>query len=68
VHAATEVDRFVHEPFDFKVVYERAPRLLLGGVKVPVVPIDELLAMKRAANRPQDTADVAALERLSHER
>jgi len=35
-----------------------------GDVGCPVIGIDDLLANKRAAGRPQDLADVAALERL----
>jgi hypothetical protein len=34
------------------------------GVRCPVIGLDALLANKRAAGRPQDLADVAALERL----
>jgi len=36
----------------------------IGDVGCPVIGIDDLLANKRAAGRPQDLADVAALERL----
>jgi hypothetical protein len=34
------------------------------GVRCNVIGLDELLQNKRAAGRPQDLADVAALERL----
>jgi hypothetical protein len=34
------------------------------GVRCPVIGLDALLANKRAAGRPQDLADVAALEKL----
>lgn len=64
LHPATEIDLFVQEPFDFAAAYERAPRLQLGGVAVPVVPLDELLKMKREAGRVRDLQDVAALEQL----
>jgi len=33
-------------------------------VRCPVIGLDSLLANKRAAGRPQDLADVAALEKL----
>lgn len=33
------------------------------GVRCPVIGLDALLANKRAAARPQDLADVAALEK-----
>ena len=34
------------------------------GVRCPVIGIDALIANKRAAGRPQDLADVAALEKI----
>jgi len=36
----------------------------LGGVRCGVIGLEHLLKNKRAAARPQDLADVAALERL----
>lgn len=36
----------------------------LGGVRAPVIGIDALLTNKRASARPQDLADVAALEKI----
>jgi predicted nucleotidyltransferase len=40
----------------------RADRIDLDGTVVAVAALDDLLAMKRAAGRPQDLADVDALE------
>jgi hypothetical protein len=37
--------------------------MLSGGMEVPVVAIDDLIAMKRAAGRDQDRVDVNRLER-----
>ena len=34
-----------------------------GDVRFPVIGLDDLLANKRAAGRPQDLVDVEALER-----
>jgi len=34
------------------------------GLKVPVISLAHLMANKRAAGRPQDLADVAALEKI----
>lgn len=34
------------------------------GVRCPVIGLDALIANKRAAARPQDLADVAALEKI----
>jgi predicted nucleotidyltransferase len=36
----------------------------LGGLCVRVLALDDLIANKRAAARPQDLADVALLERV----
>ncbi len=50
------------------VTFERAwPRrceALFGNVRCAVIGLDDLFANKRAAGRPQDLADLAALERL----
>jgi predicted nucleotidyltransferase len=40
----------------------RADEADLDGVRIRVVSIDDLLAMKHAAGRPQDLADIDALE------
>lgn len=34
------------------------------GVRAPVIGLDDILTNKRAAGRPQDLADVAALEKI----
>lgn len=41
---------------------ERADVVDLDGAAIHVVDVDDLLAMKRAAGRPQDLADIDALE------
>jgi predicted nucleotidyltransferase len=66
VHRRTPVDVFVYEPFDFKVEYAAAKREeVMPAVKAPVIALKTLLAMKRAAGRPQDLADIADLERIN---
>ncbi len=59
-----KIDIFVSEPFDFGAAYERAVRVDLGRVEATVVALDDLIALKRKAGRPQDLADVESLTRL----
>jgi hypothetical protein len=63
LHRRTPLDVFVYEPFDFENEYARAERMEVApGLTAPFVTLDTLLAMKRAAARPQDLMDIAALE------
>jgi len=47
---------------DYDTLRERASVMELGGRTVRVASIEDMLAMKRAAGRPQDLADVESLE------
>ena len=60
----TRIDLFVYEPFEFEDTYRRARQEDLFGVRAPIVPLQELLAMKRLAGRPKDLADIDQLEIL----
>jgi len=67
-HRATEVDLFLEPPFDFAAAWARAHRIELEpGVQAAFVSLSDLRAMKRAAGRPVDALDLAALERLHPE-
>lgn len=46
----------------------RADRVDLDGVAVLVASVDDLLAMKHAAGRPEDHTDIAALEEVKRQR
>jgi hypothetical protein len=46
----------------YATLRERADRVDLDGLVVAVAALDDLLAMKRAAGRPQDLVDIDALE------
>jgi len=63
-HVGLEIDLFVQEPFDFNEVLARSLRVDLDSTTATVISLEDLLAMKREANRPQDLADIAALEAL----
>lgn len=64
-HRATEIDLFLEAPFDFERAYARAARFhVADGVQGTFVGLEDLIAMKRAAARPQDLEDVASLRSL----
>lgn len=64
-HRRTPVDIFVYEPFDFNHEIDAASALdICPGVSAPVVSLETLLAMKRAAARPQDLIDIEELQRM----
>jgi hypothetical protein len=50
---------------DFESAWSTRDQFKLGNHEVPILGRAQLLANKRAAGRPQDLADVAALERLA---
>jgi uncharacterized NAD-dependent epimerase/dehydratase family protein len=64
---ATEVALFASEPFRFDAAYARALRADLGTTTVTVASLDDLIALKRAAGRPQDLEDVEALLAIARE-
>lgn len=64
----TPIDIFITEPFDFERAYAEAPvEELAPGVTARLVPLNDLIAMKRLASRESDLLDVQNLERLRHE-
>jgi hypothetical protein len=55
------VDVFVREPLPFEELWEASLLSSAGDVQVRVCSLPHLLAMKRAAGRSQDQADIEAL-------
>lgn len=62
-----EVDLFATEPLPFDELHDQADVVALAGVPVRVASKDHLLIMKRAAGRPHDLGDIAALEAMQEE-
>jgi len=60
-----ELDLFVREPFDFEQAWARRVTVSLDATTATVVGLQDLLALKREARRPQDLADVEALEAIA---
>ena len=58
------VDIFAEDPIPFEELWERAQQVQLATISVRIPAIDDLIAMKQAAGRAQDMADVEALERI----
>jgi hypothetical protein len=58
------LDLLAHPPGapPYATMRGRADRVELDGIVVAVAALDDLLAMKRAAGRPQDLVDIEALE------
>lgn len=64
-HRETPLDIFVTEPFNFAEEYKNAEdREVAPGLMVRIVSLETLFAMKRAANRPKDLADIDELSLL----
>lgn len=49
----------------YKTLRRRADQIDIEGIAVRVASIDDLIAMKRAAGRPQDLVDLESLESAS---
>lgn len=67
-HPLVSVDVFVEELIDFEGLWERAPIVDLGGSRPRVASIADLIHLKRLADRPQDRADIEALEAIASAR
>ena len=59
---STEVDLLVSESEQFTALRERAVKVVIDQRTFFVASIDDLIAMKRKAGRPQDLLDIAQLQ------
>ena len=62
--AGSVVDVLVRPEISFETLMANAVKGALFGRLVLIASIDDLLAMKRAANRPKDQLDIVALEKI----
>ena len=60
-----EVDIFVEEPFDFEQAHARAVVAKLDSTTATVAAIEDIIALKKTAGRPQDELDIEALLALA---
>ncbi len=58
------IDVFVYEPIKFDKVYKERKVVNAKGVRIPIISIKHLKELKKKAGRPQDLADVEALEEV----
>ena len=57
-----EVDLFVEHPIPFDELWNRSEIINLSHTVVRIASIPDLIRLKRLAGRPQDLADIEALE------
>ncbi len=61
------VDILFDLPGPFGELYARRRTTDVDGVSLPLIGIDDLMAMKRAAGRAKDLSDLNHLRRIQHE-
>ena len=59
---STEVDLLVSESSRFEALQQRAVKVTIEQRTFCVASIDDLIAMKQQAGRPQDLLDIAQLQ------
>lgn len=60
-----QIDIFLREPFDFEKAWqERYLPDVPGGLVIPCIDLERLIAMKQEAGRPKDIEDIACLRRV----
>ena len=62
-----QVDVFVKEPLRFDAIEKELVWIKARDVTIPVVSLSHLKMLKRISGRPQDIADIEALEELEKE-
>ena len=63
----TLIDVFIEEKIPFREVMQEIVQMEARGIMIPVVSVRHLKRLKKAAGRPQDLADIEALEALGSE-
>lgn len=60
-----EIDVFINEPIPFKKAYKRKKTLRAKDVKINVISLKDLIALKEISAREQDIKDIKMLKELS---
>lgn len=58
------VDLLLESPVPFADLWARSHEVVLQATKIRIASIEDLIALKRQAGRPQDMADIAQLEAI----
>lgn len=58
------VDIFIRNPIAFDLLWQRSERADLGRTTCRIASIEDLIAMKTQAGRPQDLRDIEALRHI----
>jgi hypothetical protein len=64
----TLIDVFIEEKIPFREVMQEIVQMTAKGITISVVSLRHLKRLKQAAGRPQDIADIAAIEALGKEK
>ena len=62
------IDVFIEEKIPFAEIAENLVSVTAKGITIPVVSLQHLKRLKKAAGRPQDLADIEAIEALEKEK
>ncbi len=58
------IDVFVNEPISYDLVKSDLVEIKSGNIPIPVVSVKNLIRLKQISGRPQDIADIKALEEI----
>jgi hypothetical protein len=66
--AISEIDVVIDSPIDYEEGQKRVNHIVLQGVSIPVISVDDLIKMKEKTGRQQDKADIRYLRKFKNEK
>lgn len=64
--ALSEIDIIIDAPVGYSEARKRARKITVQGISIPVISIDDLITMKKAAGRELDKADIQYLRKVKN--
>lgn len=58
------IDVFIKNPIEFEELYKRRISLNVSGLRISLISLDDLITLKKLANRKQDISDIEALKKV----